>query len=131
MRRNFRRKRLRAACGEKQSAALCVLGAQKGEEIGAVWQGGGVDLHALGKLCLERADALQRPEGQYEKIERIPLQQQNDRFPEQICRNQRAVQIDRKRNEMSIYPMIHVYPSFCPERQTIAESGKSWVNEGS
>jgi hypothetical protein len=103
--------------GSKDEAAAGVaLAAQPLDQLIAIRQCGGVDIDARGDLLLQSGWTGEEPHGNQEQIERIFAQQQEQALPQEICRNQRAVEVDSERNSPVVRARVHPDPILTTSR---------------
>ena len=70
------------------------FGPQPVHHFGAIGQTCRIKFHAPGDFVLEAANAAGKPDRKHECIQRIGPEQREDAFPQQVGRDQRAIEID-------------------------------------
>ncbi len=107
----------RRAGRQHDLAAFAMLLAQPLEQDLAIGQRGWIDVDAVGDRLLQPCRAAGQPERHQENIERILLEKDEQTFPQKVRCNQRAVEIDRKRDRVPVRPRIHFFLP-CLKRMT-------------
>ena len=67
-----------------------------------IGQGLGIHLHARGQFLLEQGASARPPEQNLEKGQRIPPQQQRERFPHQVGADDGAIEVNDQRDVWSV-----------------------------
>ena len=81
-------------CGQHQLTPSPAFVGEKLDQSLVVGERAGIERHTAGNFMLERGFAFQQPEGKLKDRERTLLQQRQQRFPQQIGPDERAIKID-------------------------------------
>ena len=90
-------KTLMTGCGQHQLTPSPAFVGEKLDQSLVVGERASIERHTAGNFMLERGFAFQQPEGKLKDRERTLLQQRQQRFPQQIGPDERAIKIDTKR----------------------------------